>query len=380
MVLAIAAVLLLIAVGWARQVLRRAPEVAAGGGASGGTTPATPVRMDRTWPVMGTILQLSAFASDSSVASGALVAGRAAVGRVDSLMSTYRPESEISALNAAAGTGRWTELSTETATVLRTVLRWARLSGGALDPTVGPLMHAWGFRGEGPARPAPEVLDSARSLVGWSRVETAEEGRRARLPVAGMAVDLGGIAKGYALDLALAAMKREGAGAAMADLGGNVSVDGPAPEGRREWNLGIRNPRGAGTIGTLRMTGGSVATSGDYEQRFVEDGIAYTHIMDPRTGLPVRGMAQVTVAAPDGITADALSTLLFVLGPREGQDFAQRVFPRGGPTVVWVRDPGGRELAADLVDTLVDPEVASVEMDLPGGDPGLPPGPPDPHP
>ncbi|HZD05628.1 MAG TPA: FAD:protein FMN transferase, partial [Longimicrobiales bacterium] len=191
------AVLVLIAVGWVRQTLRHGGGEAAHREPSRPAEPRSGVRTDRAWPVMGTIFQLSAFAPDSATSRAALVAGRAAVGRVDSLMSTYRPESEISGLNSAAGSGAWTELSAETATVLRTALRWARVSGGALDPTVGPLMHAWGFRGERAARPPPEVLDSALSLVGWSRVETEEDGARARLPMPGMAIDLGAIAKGY---------------------------------------------------------------------------------------------------------------------------------------------------------------------------------------
>jgi thiamine biosynthesis lipoprotein len=298
------------------------------------------VRADQTLPVMGTVLHLSAWADSEDAGRAANEAGRAAVLRVDSLMSHYRPESEISRMGAAAGTRRWTRLSPETFEVVAAALDWAERSGGAFDPTVGPLMRAWGFFDHEPGRPPPDEARAAAALVDYRRVRLDSTGTRAQLEHTGMLLDLGALAKGYALDQALRAMTGGGARAAMVDLGGNVAVAGRRGVDERErWTMGIRHPRHPDSLmGTLGLASGSVATSGDYEQMFEEDGVRYSHLMDPRTGTPARGVVAVTVAAADGMAADALSTLLFVLGPDAGQAFLRREGLIDDLTVVWILD------------------------------------------
>jgi thiamine biosynthesis lipoprotein len=325
-----------------------------------------PIRIDRTVPVMGTVLRLSAWAPDDATARRANEAGRAEVFLVDSLMSHYRPESEISRLTDGAGTAAWTELSPSTLEVLASALDWARRSGGAFDPTVGPLMHAWGFFQHEPARPAPGAAADAAALVDHTRVELDPAGSRARLRTAGMRLDLGALAKGYALDLALAAMDAAGATSAMVDLGGNVAVRGPGPADDGRWTLGIRHPRVDGRLaGTLRVAGGSVATSGDYEQMFEHEGVRYSHLMDPRLGEPARGVVSVTVAAPDGMSADALSTLLFVLGPDEGEAFLRRESLDDEVTAVWILDgPPAGDLPGDLPGDVIVHRGAGVTVEL----------------
>ncbi|NJD11758.1 MAG: FAD:protein FMN transferase, partial [Gemmatimonadetes bacterium] len=278
------------------------------------------------------------------------------------LMSTWRPESEISRLNAAAGSGTWTRLSRETLAVLAAARRLAQLSGGAFDVTVGPLMWAWGFRGrDEPHRPAPATLDSARALVGSRLLELDSAGGSARLLARGATVDLGAIAKGYALDLAAAAMQAAGATAGMVDLGGNVLVFGPPPEGREAWVIGILDPRDpAATMGEIRLRAGSVASSGDYEQFFEAAGVRYSHIMDPATGEPARGTLQTTVVAPTGLQSDGLSTTLFVLGPERGRSVLARPFARGA-AVVWVRDSLPLD-ASDVVVAGADPGRIRIAM------------------
>lgn len=291
------------------------------------------------WPVMGTFFNARSYAPDSASARASLAAGARAVFRVDSLMSTWKPESEISRLNTAAGSAAWTPLSRETLEVLLASQQLASLSGGAFDVTVGPLMWAWGFRGAGePHLPARATLDSARALVGNRLLEVDSAGRRARLRKRGAAVDLGAIAKGYALDLAAAAMRAAGTVAGTVDLGGNVLVFGPPPGGRDAWVIGILDPRDpAATIGEIRLRAGSVATSGDYEQFFEVGGIRYSHIMDPARGQPARGVLQATVVAPTGLQSDGLSTTLFVLGPERGRAVLGGPFARGA-AAIWVRD------------------------------------------
>lgn len=344
-------------------LFRSSPPGGDGGpGASGSET----VRLERGWPVMGTLLRASAAAPDSAAANRALEAARSAVFRVDSLMSTYRDDSDLSRINAAAGSGRWVPVAASTARVLEAALSWARISGGAFDPTAGPLASAWGFHRGEPAVPPPARSDSAARLVGWRLVERDTAGRGVRLPRAGMRLDFGAIAKGWALDRAVRAMREAGAVGGTVDLGGNVSVFGRPPRARDRWRLGIRHPRREGRLaGTLALDSGSVATSGDSEQFVVEDGTRYSHVMDPRTGRPARGVVQVTVTAARGIDADALSTALFVLGPEEGRALLEspavrRRAPRA--TAAWILDPGpgGAFGRAELV--CAGPQAGSVEL------------------
>jgi len=314
------------------------------------------------WPVMGTFLNVTAYAPDTGTAHAAVAAAGRAVFRVDSLMSTWKPHSEISRLNAAAGSGEWTPLSRETLQVLLASQLLARFTNGAFDVTVGPLMQAWGFHGGGARIPAPAVLDSARALVGSSTLQVDSAGSRARLQHRGSAVDLGAIAKGYALDIAAAAMRAAGAAAGMVDLGGNVLVFGPPPGGRADWVIGVLDPRDpAGTIGEIRLRAGSVATSGDYEQFFEVGGVRYSHIMNPARGEPARGTLQTTVVAPTGLQSDGFSTALFVLGPERGRALLAQPFARG-VAAVWVRD----SLPLDARDVVVaGASAARIHIALP---------------
>lgn len=293
----------------------------------------------RAWPVMGTMLQITVWAGDSARAVNALTAGRAAVQRVDSLMSNYRPESELSAVNRRAGTDSVTVLSRETAEVLEAALRFARASGGALDVTVGPVVDVWGFYRERGALPSTVALDSARALVGYARVEYDSIARTVRLPLHGMRLDFGAIAKGYAVDRAAAEIRATGVERAMIDLGGNLRMFGPAPDDDG-WRVGLRDPRSPEeSIAVVRIDRGAVATSGDYERFFMHHGVRYSHIIDPVTGWPARGVAGVSVIAPDGLRSDALSTALFVLGPDRGCALARQA----GVEALWVLDGGGRD-------------------------------------
>ncbi|HUH13024.1 MAG TPA: FAD:protein FMN transferase [Longimicrobiales bacterium] len=308
--------------------------LAVGGCGSGGPTPPDPV-VGR-WPIMGTFLEVRVWHADETRARTALDAAHGEVLRVDSLMSTYRPASELSRANRAAGTGRSTPLSPATAEVLAAALGYARLSDGALDVTVGPLVDVWGFYGEEGRLPPRPVLDSARALTGWRRLALSDSGDSVRLPRAGMRLDFGAIAKGYAVDRAVAALRVAGAERAMVDLGGNVGVLGAAPAGGA-WRVGLRDPRNPSeALAVVAMEDGAVATSGDYERFFVADGVRYAHIVDPRTGVPVRGTASVSVLAASALASDALSTALYVLGPAEGACLAAAQ----GVEALWIRDPG----------------------------------------
>jgi thiamine biosynthesis lipoprotein len=263
----------------------------------------------------------------------------AAFAEIEGTLSVFREQSDLAAVNRNAGVAA-VPVNPHAAAVLDYALRVARESKGAFDPTVGPLMAAWGFRTNVVTTPpGPEQLALARARVNWKGVDVLprNDGRvDVRLTQPGMRLDLGAIAKGYAVDLAYGRLHSQHA-AFMVDLGGNLRVRGEAAPGRGGWRTGIRNPFDRNMlIGTVLMTNGeAVATSGNYE-RFVNfENKRYAHIMDPRTGWPVQGMAGVTVLAPSAMEADALSTTLFVLGPADGVRLLQM---HPGCEALWVPD------------------------------------------
>lgn len=292
----------------------------------------------RAWSVMGTVLEVAVYGPDSTAAVAAARAARRAVDEVDSLMSSYRADSEVSRLADRAG-GAPLPISAPTEEVLRAALEWGERSEGAFDITVAPVVDVWGFSREQGAIPGEASLDSAKLLVGRDGLHLGDPPGTARLARPGMRVDLGGIAKGFAVDRALAALAARGVVRAMVDLGGNVGVLGDAPGGG-PWPIGIRHPRDGDGVGAILdvPAGGATATSGDYERFFEVDGVRYAHIVDPRTSRPARGVAAVTVLARDGLEADALSTTLYLLGPERGACLLREM---PGTAALWFLDDGG---------------------------------------
>jgi thiamine biosynthesis lipoprotein len=302
----------------------------------------TGTRIARAWPVMGTMLGITVWGRDAEVLMRAVRAARDSVRLVDSLMSTYRPESEVTRINARAG-GAPQRVSAQTLHVLLQARRLWHLSGGSFAPTVGPLVEAWGFHGHSGRVPSDRELDSLRRLVGFGRVEIDSAASTVRLADRGMRLDLGGIAKGYALDLARAALADASPRGGMVDLGGNVLVFGRPPRDAR-WTIGIRHPRRNETLlGTVSIDSGAVATSGDYEHYYRIDGIRYGHLIDPVTGRPRRGVIAATAIGPRGEWSDGVSATFFLAGPVRGAALADSL---PGVAGLWVTDPGSRPLTA----------------------------------
>ncbi len=229
-------------------------------------------------------------------------AARAEVQRVETLATDWRPEGEIARLNAAAGQGPQ-PVSPEIAELLRTALRVSALTDGAFDVTINALWGLWDW--DGHRLPDPARLAERLPLVGWRGLHV--EGATAWLDRPGASVTLGGIAQGYGAARALALIPEP---EAMVDVSGDIALRG-------SWRVGVQHPRAehGALVAALTATDTVLVTSGDYEHGFVEDGVLYHHILDPRTGMPGRGAMSVTVAHPDGATCDALSTALMVLGP-----------------------------------------------------------------
>ncbi|MCL1921023.1 MAG: FAD:protein FMN transferase [Kiritimatiellaeota bacterium] len=291
------------------------------------------------WVVMGTVAAVQC--ADARAAQDARDTAREVFARMDAALSTWRTDSELSAVNKAAGTGAATAVSPETATVLAAALELCDASGGAFNPLVSPIMRAWGFNGAATALAPPDAAtrDAAIALADWRHValDAAASPPTALLPKQDMRLDLGAIAKGYAVDAAWDALKAAGHTNLLIDLGGELRALGEAAPGRGGWRTGVRNPfdKNVCEAQFLLADGEAVATSGNYE-RFVEiNGVRYAHIMDPRTAMPVSGMASVTVVAPTSMLADGLSTALFVLGVERGAEFLRGYT---GCEALWIPD------------------------------------------
>lgn len=248
--------------------------------------------------------------------------------RLEEVFDRFQPDSELSRLNARAGAG-WVAVSDELFVALQVALEVAEKSDGAYDPTVAPLVDTWGFREEDGripdhAPPPSAGIASAIAKVDYRQVQVDNERRRVLLP-AGMELDLGGVAKGYALDRLAGVAGELGVESALMDLGGNIRVLGDRPAGG-PWRIAVRHPRGSGRIyAVLPVSGKAVATSGDYQRYFTWKGRRYSHILDPRTGHPAASLTSVTVIAPSGALSDALSTAAFVLGPKAGKAFLESI-------------------------------------------------------
>ncbi|MEQ8847536.1 MAG: FAD:protein FMN transferase [Botrimarina sp.] len=282
-------------------------------------------------PTMGTRYSLSVVGGDQQAADRLrrLVDERLAV--VNKRMSTYDPGSELSRFNASDSID-WFGVSAETALVVRSALELAEATGGAYDPTVGPLVNLWGFGPDGrrDTRPTDDEIARAAERVGYGFVEARLDPPALRKQRPGVYVDLSSIAKGHGVDVVAELLEREGVAAFMVEIGGEVRTRGEKPGGR-PWRIGVEKVAGDATTDSadrplqliVELRGESLATSGDYRNFFELGGRRYSHTIDPKSGEPVEhDLATVTVQAETCREADGLATALLVLGPRAGYDWA----------------------------------------------------------
>ena len=253
---------------------------------------------------MGSRCEIQLAALDESAAHGLAQFAIDEVKRIETKYSRYRPESVLSQIAARAGSD-WTVCDDET----QALLDWADAlfvrSDGLFDITSGVLRRAWNFRQA--ELPTVEALRILCGLVDWASVQ--RDGRRVRLPQAGMELDFGGFGKEYAADRAASALVAQGVKHGYVNLAGDIRVVGPQIQGQ-PWRIGIQNPRlRDDLIATIEVTSGAVATSGDYERSFVYDGRRFCHILHPRSGLPINFWRSVSVLAPSALEAGSLSTI-----------------------------------------------------------------------
>ena len=323
-------------------------------------------RETRTFPVMGTIAKLDLYGSSREILSRATEEAQEEIRRLEAMCNIYDPRSELSRLNASAFRTPF-RCSEELWEILQYARKYHELSDGAFDVTVTPLMKLWGFHRKRSALPGREEMEAAKKLVGLEKVIFNDRDKTVRFSVEGIGIDLGGIAKGYALDMARKKVLSAGVDTGVLDLGGNLfCLPKPIPgKGRDVYRIGIRNPLDRNTLLTVvPIRDAAIATSGNYERYVVIDGKHYTHIMDAKTGYPVSDMLSVSVIAPKGVDSDALSTSIFL----KGASLAKKIRHENPAIQVLIvrRDPENpARILVERFGTVWDRKIAPLPVSAP---------------
>ncbi|QDU97482.1 FAD:protein FMN transferase [Lignipirellula cremea] len=288
-----------------------------------GADPAAPLqRFEQSQPHMGVMFHIVLFAPDERAALPAFGAAFERIRELNKRLSDYDPESELNRLCQLAPTTKPQPASEDLYEVLRRSEAWSRQTEGRFDATIGPLSKLWRQIRKTKTLPDPQVLTAARQAVGYRHVRLHAEPRSIELLQADMQLDLGGIAKGYAADAALAVLRERGLTHALVDGSGDLAVGDPPP-GKEGWRIGVAplQPNDPPSR-YLSVKNCGVATSGDAWQYVEIDGVRYSHILDPQTGKGLTTHSSVTVVAPNGADADALASIVSVYGPVDGIAFA----------------------------------------------------------
>jgi thiamine biosynthesis lipoprotein len=275
-------------------------------------------RFTFTEPHMGTRFKIILYAKNDATANRAAKAAFARIADLDGIMSDYRSTSELMRLCQKSG-GEPVPVSDDLFRVLSRAQEVSKLSDGAFDVTVGPVVRLWRRARRTHELPDSKELAQARELVGYHNVRLDSKNQTVQLLKPGMRLDLGGIGKGYAADAALATLKEHGVTRALVAAGGDIAVSGPPP-GAEGWTIGIAplEDPDAKSKRYLILHDAAVSTSGDAEQYLEIGGKRYSHILDPKTGLGLTDRLSVTVVAPKGLSADPLTKVVSVLGPERG--------------------------------------------------------------
>ncbi len=262
--------------------------------------------------IMGTYCEVQAYHADAAAAGVAISKALDEMQRIDRLLSNYAANSELSVMNRTAGLAP-VRVSAELFAFVQRCQDFVTATGGAFDPTVGPLVRAWGFFTPTPSRPSPAAIATARAMSGFGKVRLDAAARTVQFTEAGVEIDPGGIGKGLAVDLAADVLKKNGIQAGLVSAGGSTIYALGHPPGRPAWTVAIRDPANLETpLATVALRDNSVSTSG-VSEKFVQEGSRrFGHVFDPRTGEPVEGMCQASVIAPTAIGSDALTKAAFI--------------------------------------------------------------------
>ena len=287
--------------------------------------------------VMGTSVQVQAFGADEATRRAAIDEAFAAFAEVDRLMSNYRDDSELALINRSAARDA-VSVSEPMFSVLDAARRVSSASNGAFDITVGPLVRLWGFHDKTPHLPTAAELAKVRPLVDYRHLVLDAEHHTVRFVHPGVELDLGGIAKGFAVEIAADILRRKGL-SGFIDAGGNQYLLG-TPPGKRTWTVGIKNPDMPDrVIGVVETSEISVSTSADYANFLVANGRKYGHILDPHTLEPSSAALSVTILSRDGTLADAMSKAAFILGPKAGLALVNQ-FPAMSAIILYRKADG----------------------------------------
>lgn len=272
---------------------------------------------------MGTELVVTVESDDPAISEETAELVHAEMDRLNDLLSVWNPDSPLSHVNQEARSG-WAKMDQESYSLLRESMFYAELTSGKYDVTAGPLVRLWGFFAREERKPPQQdKIDAAKENIGHEKVAFDDSSKSIKFDAPNMEIDLGGIAKGYAVDKAMALLKDKNIKAVLINLGGNISFSG-LPAGKKEWSIAVRDPRSKDQfLGVLSLgkefQGWGIASSGQYERYFEFEGKRYGHIIDPTTGYPVENILGTTIIASNATRADALSTSAFLLGAGAGK-------------------------------------------------------------
>ncbi|MFG0335949.1 MAG: FAD:protein FMN transferase [Maioricimonas sp. JB049] len=289
---------------------------------------------------MGIPVSLTVYGADEQAANKAARAAYARIREIDRIMSDYDPDSELMQLCRMSRAGHPVRVSDELFYILSESVKHSRNTDGAFDVSIGPVVRLWRQTRRKRELPDPESLARARASVGFEAICLNREQQTVELRKSGMRLDLGGIAKGYAADEARRVLAEHGLNRVLIDAGGDIVAGDPPPD-RPAWIIAIQplRSRDGESVQTLQLAEGAVATSGDAYQYVEIEGVRYSHIVDPATGLGLTQSSSVTVIAPDGTTADSLASALSVLGPEDGLKLIEQT--KGVEALIVVAGPDG---------------------------------------
>lgn len=288
---------------------------------------------------MGSPFRLVVYSPSDSLAQQAARMAFARIETLNEILSDYRDGSEINRLSAQSGTGQWIRVSDDLYKVLSISKEISRKTRGTFDVTVGPVVQLWRRAMRRNIFPAQNEIEKARKAVGYRFVKLKPRTKSIRLVRAGMRLDVGGIGKGYAADEAVRVVQKLGIQAALIDAGGDLTLAG-VPPGREGWEVEINSGTSMDSVALVHLTDAGVATSGATYRYLEHEGIQYSHIVDPKTGIGLRYHVRTTVIAPNGTDADALATAFSVAGSRR----SKRILRRFPGVQVWLLETKGTRI------------------------------------
>jgi len=301
---------------------------------------ATMNRFEFTQTEMAVPIRIVLYAADDTTAAGAARAAFSRFHELNALLSDYDPQSELRRLCDTSSEGKPIRVSDELWRVLVRAIELSERSEGAFDVTVGPVVRLWRNARRTKELPSPKSIQAALSRVGYRWVRLYPEQHTVELLRPKMRLDLGGIAKGYAVDEAVKALRKRGITRMMVEAGGNIGLGDPPPD-KPGWRIGIAPPDARSPARQyLWLSRVAISTSGDLWQHAVIDGVRYSHLIDPRTGMALTDRSSVTVVGPDGLSTDGLSSAVAILGPEKGLKLIENT---PGVAAFIVRAIGGQE-------------------------------------